>query len=59
VDADLQSSVASCGGASELRHARQWRLRQRYYAQGRIAVIEFAPESAELLRDPAQPAGRR
>jgi len=44
------------GFASELHHARQWRLRQRYYAQGQIAVIEFAPESAELLRRPPRGA---
>jgi len=40
------------GFASELRHARQWRLRQRYYAQGEIAVIDFVPESGEWLRQP-------
>jgi predicted pyridoxine 5'-phosphate oxidase superfamily flavin-nucleotide-binding protein len=41
------------GFASELRHARQWRLRQRYYAQGEIAVIDFVPESAEWVQRPA------
>lgn len=44
------------GAASELRHARMWGLRQRYYAQARAAVIEVAPESAELLPRPAQGA---
>jgi hypothetical protein len=38
------------GAASELRHAGQWGLRQRYYAQGEIAVIDFVPERAEWLR---------
>jgi len=37
----------------ELAHASQWRLRQRYYAQGRGAVIEVVPETAELLRRPS------
>jgi len=37
------------GLASELRHWGQWRLRQRYYAQGEVAVIDFVPESAEWL----------
>jgi pyridoxamine 5'-phosphate oxidase-like protein len=36
----------------ELVHASQWRLRQRYYAQGRAAVIEVVPEEAELLHRP-------
>lgn len=40
------------GAASELRHAGLWRLRQRYYAQGQVAVIDFVPESAEWLRRP-------
>lgn len=44
------------GWQSELRHAGLWGLRQRYYAQGEIAVIEFAPESAELLRTPERAA---
>jgi len=41
------------GIASELRHRSQWRLRQRYYAQGQIAVIDFVPERAEWLERPA------
>ncbi len=40
------------GAASEIRNARRWGLRRRYYAQGRTAVIEIAPEGAELLRRP-------
>ncbi len=42
------------GLASELRHAGRWGLRQRYYAQGRPAVIDFVPESAEWLRAPSR-----
>jgi len=41
------------GARSELTHAGKWRLRQHYYGQGRAAVIEVVPESAELLRLPA------
>lgn len=34
---------------SELRHARQWGLRQRYYAQGEPAVLDFLPEGAAWI----------
>lgn len=37
------------GLASELRHARLWGVRRRYYAQAQAAVIDFVPESAEWL----------
>jgi hypothetical protein len=40
------------GAASELRHARLWGLRRRYYGQGRAAVIDFVPASAEWLPGP-------
>jgi hypothetical protein len=40
------------GAASELRHARLWGLRRRYYGQGLPAVIDFVPESAEWLPAP-------
>jgi hypothetical protein len=36
----------------ELAHASLWRMRQRYYAQGKAAFIEVVPETAELLRRP-------
>ncbi|MEW6268053.1 MAG: pyridoxamine 5'-phosphate oxidase family protein [Thermodesulfobacteriota bacterium] len=38
--------------ASELRHAAQWALRLRYYAQSTAAYLEIVPESAELLAAP-------
>jgi hypothetical protein len=37
------------GFASEIRHAAKWGLRQRYYAQGEVAVIDFVPESADWV----------
>ncbi len=37
------------GLATELRHARQWRLRQRYYAQGSPAYLEVLPGTTEFL----------
>lgn len=37
------------GAASEIRHARLWGLRTRYYAQGQIAVIDFVADGAEWL----------
>jgi hypothetical protein len=37
------------GLRSELAHWRKWRLRQRYYGQGKPAVIEVMPETAEFL----------
>jgi hypothetical protein len=37
----------------ELANVWRWRLRQRYYAQGRPVVIEVTPVSAELLPGPA------
>ena len=40
------------GLASELRHAGQWRLRKRYYAQSEVAVIDFVPERAEWVERP-------
>lgn len=48
----LKYYLAPAAARVELAHASQWRLRQRYYAQGRAAVIEVVPESAELLRRP-------
>jgi hypothetical protein len=36
----------------ELANAWRWRVRQHYYAQGRPAVIEVTPASAELLPRP-------
>jgi hypothetical protein len=41
------------GLVNELRHARLWGLRQRYYAQGEAAVIDFVPELAEWVKRPA------
>ncbi|WP_349535795.1 pyridoxamine 5'-phosphate oxidase family protein [Rhodococcus rhodochrous] len=40
------------GWRSELAHARQWRLRNGYYAQADGAVLEIEPLDAELLRQP-------
>ena len=37
------------GMRSELAHFRKWGLRRRYYAQGKPAVIEVVPETAEFL----------
>jgi hypothetical protein len=41
------------GALCELRNAGLWRLRQRYYAQGEAAVIDFVPERADWLPRPA------
>lgn len=38
--------------AVELRHARLWRLRLRYYLQSRAAYIAIAPEAAIKCRAP-------
>ncbi|HKE11263.1 MAG TPA: pyridoxamine 5'-phosphate oxidase family protein [Myxococcota bacterium] len=46
----LKYYVAPPAARAELAHAAQWRLRTRYYAQGQSAVIEVAPETAELVR---------
>jgi len=48
----LKYYLAPAAARVELAHASQWRLRQRYYAQGRAAVIEVVPEKAELLHRP-------
>lgn len=48
----LKYYLAPGAARVELAHASLWRLRQRYYAQGRAVVIEVVPESAELLRRP-------
>lgn len=48
----LKYYLAPAAVRVELAHASQWRLRQRYYAQGRAVVIEVVPENAELLRRP-------
>jgi hypothetical protein len=45
--------AAPAGLRCELSHARLWRLRSRYYAQGRPALIEFVAASAEFLPRPA------
>jgi hypothetical protein len=37
----------------ELSHAKLWRMRARYYAQGRPALIEFVAVSAEFVPRPA------
>ena len=39
----------------ELRHARQWRLRQRYYGQaaGGLGYIRVVPTAGEFLRRPS------
>jgi hypothetical protein len=42
------------GLASELRHAAKWRLRQLYYSQGALAVLDFVPESAEWIGQPSR-----
>jgi Pyridoxamine 5'-phosphate oxidase len=48
----LKYYLAPGGLRCELRHARRWSLRQRYYAGSRPAVVEIAPESAEWLARP-------
>jgi hypothetical protein len=48
----LKYYVAPRAARVELAHAAQWRMRQRYYAQGKAAVIEVVPEDAELLHRP-------
>ena len=49
----LKYYFAPSAARVELAHRSRWRLRQRYYAQGRGAVIEVVPETAELLRLPS------
>jgi len=49
----LKYYVAPPAARVELAHAGKWRLRTRYYAQGQGAVIEVAPETAELVRSPS------
>jgi len=53
----LKYYVAPAAARVELAHASRWRLRSRYYAQGHPAVIEFVPETAELLRSHSTAVG--
>jgi Pyridoxamine 5'-phosphate oxidase len=48
----LKYYLAPGGLRCELRHARRWPLRQRYYARSRPAVVEVEPEGAEWLARP-------
>ena len=46
--------LAPSGLAVELRHAAQWRLRARYYAQvpGSAGHLRIVPTAADMLRRP-------
>ena len=44
--------LAPRGLGGELAHVRQWRARQRYYAQSEAVWIEIRPDAADLLSTP-------